>query len=97
MSVRERKPFVGGNWKMNGSYESIDAIIKFLSEGNLSPNIGHFIQLKKTVIVLYSADVVVAPPSAYLAHVRQKLPNSIGVSAQNCYKCNKGAFTGEIR
>ena len=38
-----------------------------------------------------------APPSAYLAHVRQKLPNSIGVAAQNCYKCNKGAFTGEIR
>lgn len=41
MSVRERKPFVGGNWKMNGSYESIDAIIKFLVEGNISPNIGH--------------------------------------------------------
>lgn len=80
MSVRERKPFVGGNWKMNGSYESIDAIIKFLSEGNLSPN----------------TEVVVAPPSTYLAHVRQKLPNSIGVAAQNCYKCNKGAFTGEI-
>ena len=50
MSVRERKPFVGGNWKMNGSYESIDAIIKFLSEGNLSPNIGHFIQLKKLLL-----------------------------------------------
>jgi len=42
-------------------------------------------------------EVVVSPPSAYLAHVRQKLPNSISVAAQNCYKCNKGAFTGEIR
>ena len=42
-------------------------------------------------------EVVVAPPSAYLAHVRQKLPNNISVAAQNCYKCNKGAFTGEIR
>lgn len=43
MSVRERKPFVGGNWKMNGSYESIDGIIKFLMEGNLSSNIGESI------------------------------------------------------
>ena len=40
MSVRERKFFVGGNWKMNGSYESIEAILKFLTEGNISPDTG---------------------------------------------------------
>jgi len=41
MSVQERKPFVGGNWKMNGSYESIDAIVKFLTEGIVSPSTGY--------------------------------------------------------
>ena len=43
------------------------------------------------------AEVVVAPPSCYLNYVRENLPNAVGVSAQNCYKAEKGAFTGEIR
>jgi len=33
----------------------------------------------------------------YLDYVRQKLDKKIGVAAQNCYKVEKGAFTGEIR
>ena len=40
MAVRERKFFVGGNWKMNGSKESINRIISFLKEGPLSPESG---------------------------------------------------------
>jgi hypothetical protein len=43
------------------------------------------------------AEVVVAPPYIYLSHVRSKLKKEIGVAAQNCYKVEKGAFTGEIR
>lgn len=42
-------------------------------------------------------EVVVAPPSVYLGYVRDKLPETVGVAAQNCYKVEKGAFTGEIR
>jgi triosephosphate isomerase len=80
VAVRERKFFVGGNWKMNGSYESIKVIIDNLTQGNLSS----------------ATEVVVAPPALYLAHVRQNLPKTIGVSAQNCYKVKSGAFTGEI-
>jgi len=37
----------------------------------------------------------VAVPAPYLDYCRQKLPASIGVAAQNCYKAGKGAFTGE--
>ena len=40
MAVRERKFFVGGNWKMNGSYESIKVIIDNLTQGNLSSATG---------------------------------------------------------
>jgi len=75
-----RKFFVGGNWKMNGSKESIDKIIEFLTAGPLDPN----------------AEVVVGVSPCYLDYVRSKLPKTIGVAAQNCYKAEKGAFTGEI-
>ncbi|MEJ1279904.1 hypothetical protein NN561_010841 [Cricetulus griseus] len=40
--------------------------------------------------------VVCAPPAAYIDFVRQKLDPKIAVAAQNCYKVNSGAFTGEI-
>lgn len=71
---------MGGNWKMNGSKGKIDAILKNLAEGTLSP----------------STEVVVAPPSIYLDYVCSSVKSGIDVSAQNCYKVANGAFTGEI-
>jgi len=65
---------------MNGNKASIDGIIKFLSEGDCDPN----------------TDVVVGVSPCYLEYVRSKLPAKFGVAAQNCYKAEKGAFTGEI-
>lgn len=38
-----------------------------------------------------------APPSLYLQYVIDKLPSNVTVAGQNCYKAEKGAFTGEIR
>jgi len=76
----DRKFFVGGNWKMNGNKASIDGIIKFLNEGGVNPN----------------TEVVVSPSTCYLDYVRQHLNPAIGVAAQNCYKVEKGAFTGDI-
>lgn len=78
--AEHRKFFVGGNWKLNGSKASIDQIVKDLNEKGLNPN----------------TEVVVAPPSLYLAYTREKLNKQIGIAAQNCYKAEKGAFTGEI-
>ncbi|XP_020616646.1 triosephosphate isomerase-like [Orbicella faveolata] len=76
----ERKFFVGGNWKMNGSKGKIDEILKNLAESSLSP----------------STEVVVAPPSIYLDYVCSSVKSDIDVSAQNCYRVATGAFTGEI-
>lgn len=76
----QRKFFVGGNWKMNGSKASIDGIVQFLNDGGNNAN----------------TEVVVAPPAIYMDYVRQKLNANIGVAAQNCYKADKGAFTGDI-
>jgi len=75
----ERKFFVGGNWKMNGTKKDIDVIVNFLSAGCLDPN----------------TDVVVGVPACYMDYCVQKLPSNVAVAAQNCYKASKGAFTGE--
>lgn len=75
-----RKFLVGGNWKMNGSKESIDKIIAFLNAGPMDPKV----------------EVVVAPPAPYLSYVKERVKAPVEVSAQNAYKVPKGAFTGEI-
>lgn len=41
-------------------------------------------------------EVCVAPPAPYLESVRSQLDKNIHVAAQNCYKVEKGAFTGDI-
>ena len=102
MSTNQRKFFVGGNWKMNGTHQSIDAIVQFLTAGPLSQDVGkdssecEGAEVDHLVFYLCK-EVVVAPPSLYVAYVRERLPASIGVAGQNCYKAEKGAFTGEIR
>jgi len=75
-----RKFCVGGNWKMNGDKKSISEIVDFLKKGPLDPN----------------TEVIVGVPAIYLDYARNLLPRTINVSAQNCYKVPKGAFTGEI-
>ncbi|XP_033097770.1 triosephosphate isomerase-like [Anneissia japonica] len=75
----QRNFFVGGNWKMNGSKASIDGILQFLNEAKIPAN----------------TDVVCGPPTAYLSYVKERIQAGVQVSAQNCYKVAKGAFTGE--
>jgi len=75
-----RKFFVGGNWKMNGSKESITQLVGCLNKVGDKPNV----------------DIVVAPPTIYLDYVKQHAAKGIHVAAQNCYKVPAGAFTGEI-
>jgi len=65
---------------MNGNKAVNNEIIQFLTNGPLDE----------------SVEVVVGVPTIYLSEVRRLLPESVGVSAQNCYKVSKGAFTGEI-
>ncbi|KAK9875898.1 hypothetical protein WA026_009685 [Henosepilachna vigintioctopunctata] len=71
---------VGGNWKMNGDRKTIDEIIKFLKADDIPTD----------------NEVVVGVPALYLDYVQQRKPKNVEVAAQNCYKADKGAFTGEI-
>ncbi|EPS59362.1 triosephosphate isomerase [Genlisea aurea] len=75
------KFFVGGNWKCNGSKESIGKLVSELNNATLEADV----------------DVVVAPPFVYIDQVKNSLVNSrIQIAAQNCWTGKGGAFTGEI-
>ena len=77
-----RKYIIGGNWKCNGTLQSVKDLIK----GVL--NMAEFDQAK--------LDVVVAPVSIHIASVKALLNDNIKVACQNVSQTGKGAFTGEI-
>ncbi|XP_060168571.1 triosephosphate isomerase, chloroplastic [Lycium barbarum] len=74
------KFFVGGNWKCNGTKDSISKLVSDLNSAQLESDV----------------DVVVAPPFVYIDQVKNSLTDRIEVSAQNCWTGKGGAFTGEI-
>jgi len=77
-----RKPLVAGNWKMNGSLDSIRALVDGLLSG---------------IDQVKSADVAVCPSHVYLAEVSNLLKGSrIAWGSQDVAKEASGAFTGEV-
>jgi triosephosphate isomerase len=80
-SVMRRK-IVVGNWKMNGSLASNEALLKALVE-----------KIPQKI----SADIVICAPYPYLFQTQSYLKNSsIRWGAQNVAKFESGAFTGEV-
>jgi triosephosphate isomerase (TIM) len=78
-----RKPFIGGNWKMNTDSKVAVELAKGVAE--------------KTASFLSKCDVAVCPPFVYLPAVKAALGSSaVGLGAQDVYFEAKGAFTGEI-
>ncbi|CAB76230.1 Triosephosphate isomerase [Schizosaccharomyces pombe] len=75
-----RKFFVGGNFKMNGSLESMKTIIEGLNTTKL--NVG-------------DVETVIFPQNMYLITTRQQVKKDIGVGAQNVFDKKNGAYTGE--
>jgi len=77
-----RQPVVAGNWKMNGSRSSIQALLG---------------GIKKGISEIHSAEVVVCPPFVYIADVAQQLEGtSISWGAQDLNQHDSGAYTGEV-
>ncbi|KAK4546291.1 hypothetical protein LTR36_001968 [Oleoguttula mirabilis] len=75
-----RQFFVGGNFKMNGTIDTIKDIVKHLNDAKTDPN----------------TEVVIAPPALYLLLTREHLRPGLEVAAQNVFDKPNGAFTGEI-
>lgn len=75
-----KKYLIGGNWKCNGTKESVAALVKTLNEaGDIPAN----------------AEVVVGVPAIHIGTVMATLRKDIAVAAQNCSDKGNGAYTGE--
>lgn len=83
-SGSERKFFVGGNWKANGSPDSVKTLVEELNAGKMA------VDTSKDV------EVVCAPPFVYLSQVKNSLRPDFSVAAQNMWDKAPGAWTGEI-
>ncbi len=77
------RPFVAGNWKMNGLSESlseIDAMRRGADAGEAG-----------------AAELAVCPPATLIAQAAWKLKGGkLGLGAQDCAAEASGAFTGDI-
>lgn len=77
----ERRAIVAGNWKMNGSPESIKQLMQGLTSRALSE---------------LSCEVIVCPPNLFINEVMHLAGDKIQVGAQNVSEYAPGAYTGEI-
>ena len=76
-----RQAMVAGNWKMNGSSESVSELMSGINQG----------------VGSVSAEVVVCPPFVYVPTVADSVANSdVKLGAQNLCEQDSGAFTGEV-
>ncbi|MDJ0893312.1 MAG: triose-phosphate isomerase [Gammaproteobacteria bacterium] len=77
-----RQTLVAGNWKMNGTLESVHALVGGIKSG---------------LDTVTDTEVVVCPPFVYLETVSRLISGtSVVLGAQNVAKEDPGAFTGEI-
>jgi triosephosphate isomerase (TIM) len=76
-----RRILVAGNWKLNGSLQSVRQLVADIKAG-----LGDL-----------KADVAVCPPYVYIPEVAQLLKgSSLGYGAQDVSDQTSGAFTGEV-
>ncbi|MES9968477.1 MAG: triose-phosphate isomerase [Candidatus Thiodiazotropha sp.] len=77
-----RRPLVAGNWKMNGSLESVRSLLDGIKQG---------------VAEVKGAEVAVCPPAIYIPEVQKLLSGSdIAWGGQDLSTESSGAFTGEV-
>jgi triosephosphate isomerase len=82
MEVAMRQPLVAGNWKMNGSLDSIKPLVEGIKAG---------------LDAVTTAEMAVCPPFVYVAQVAQMLAGTVvAVGAQDVSDQEAGAFTGEV-
>lgn len=77
-----RKAFVGGNWKCNGTKESVAALVDTLNQGGQTPD---------------NCEVICAPTALHLDFVKNNLREDYQVCVQNIWSASGyGAYTGEL-
>jgi triosephosphate isomerase len=80
-----RKKLIAGNWKMNGSLEANEALVRAVVAGLPAAGEGA------------SADVALCVPAPYLAQVQSLVHGSaLDLGAQDVSVHASGAYTGEV-
>src|SRR5205085_9763255 len=78
--TKQKTKLIAGNWKMNGSLQGNEALVKALLDGLRQP----------------ACDVAVCVPAPYLAQVGALVSGSpIALGAQDVSAQAQGAYTGE--
>ena len=79
--MAHRRPLIAGNWKLNGTRQSVVDLATAVSAG----------------CGALSAEVLVCPTSVHITDVLGVVGNSaVHLGAQNCSDAQSGAFTGEV-
>ena len=79
----QRRPFIGGNWKMNTDHASAAELAREV--------------LDRVGSIADRGDVVLCPPFPYLGQVAELLASSpIGLGGQDVSPEASGAFTGQV-
>ena len=78
--MHKRKYLIAGNWKMNGTLESVSEIVK-VDKASLQINSDLVLCLPSTIIHAASEKIA---------------NNKLIIGAQDCHQEEKGAFTGDI-
>lgn len=73
--------WIGGNWKCNGTKESITKLAETLNELKFDAE---------------KIEVVLFPPSLYTTHASALLDSKYSIGVQNVSQAKDGAFTGEL-
>ncbi len=77
-----RQPLVAGNWKMNGSTDSIGALVEGIKAG---------------IGTVTTAEMAVCPPYVYIPQVASMLAGTaVSYGAQDVSDQESGAHTGEV-
>lgn len=78
----QRKYIIGGNWKCNGTLQSVKDLVNDV--------------INKAQFDDSKVEVVVAPVTIHIATVKALINPTVSVAAQNMSQTGKGAFTGEV-
>ena len=77
-----RRPFVAGNWKMNGSREHVRTLLA---------------EVCAAARTLPDVDVAVCPPFVYVTDAAAVMGDApVRLGGQSCAREERGAFTGEV-
>ncbi|HVJ33476.1 MAG TPA: triose-phosphate isomerase [Terriglobia bacterium] len=84
MTTANVRPLAAGNWKMNGTRQFTQDLVRGLAENAVAAGAG------------LAADILVCPPFPYLETAVAEAAGRLAVGGQDCHAKTAGAHTGDV-